>query len=110
MVDTIYPGQNREIKNIKKKSYLQIVSKMFPPPGFVKPIWRGWEQPGDVRANLAVAVTAIEKSLGSCHRAKVVREPTVCPSSNQHHYVRQVPHRCEALSTPTRKMGNKGNT
>ena len=83
---------------------------MLPPPGFVKPIWRGWEQPECVRANLASAVTAIEKSLGGCHRAKVVREPTVCPGSNQHHYVRQVPHRCEALPTPMRKKGSKGNT
>ena len=82
---------------------------MFPPPGFVKPIWRGWEQPGDVRENLAVAVTAIESSLGSCHREKVVREPTLCPSSNQHHYVQQVPHRCEVIPTTPMIKGSKGN-
>ena len=83
---------------------------MIPPPGFVKPIWRGWEQePRDVRAKLAVAVTAIEKSIGSCHREKVVREPTHCPSSNQHHYVHQVPHRSEGIPTTSRKRVSKGN-
>ena len=96
-------------QNMKKKLYLQIVSKMMPPPGFVKPIWRGWEQPEVVRANLAVAVTAIEKSLGGCHRAKVVREPTIFPGSNQHHYVHQIPHRCEVPPTKIRKSVTKGN-
>ena len=76
---------------------------MLPPPGFVKPIWRGWEQPDDVRANLAVAVSAIERSIGSCHREKVVRKPTqgAC-------YVHQVPHRSELLPKTSRKYCSKG--
>ena len=79
---------------------------MIPPPGFVKPIWRGWEQ-SVVNTNLAVAVTTIERSLGGCHKAKVIREPVHCPSSsNVHHYVRQVPHRCEVLPITPRKKGN----
>ena len=79
---------------------------MIPPPGFVKPIWRGWEQ-SVVNTNLAVAVTTIERSLGGCHKAKVIREPVHCPSSsNVHHYVRQVPHRCEVLPITPQKKGN----
>ena len=82
---------------------------MMPPPGFVKPIWRGWEQPGDVRASLAAAVTSIERSIGSCHRERVVREPTHCPSSsNVHHYVRQVPHPSELVPTTSKKKISKG--
>ena len=84
-------------------------SKMLPPPGFAKPLWRGWEH-RDVRTNLTVAVTAIENSLGGCHKAKVIREPIHCPSSsNVHHYVRQVPHHCEVFPTTSRKKDSKGN-
>ena len=85
------------------------------PPGFPKPIWRGWEggagsvAGAGVREKLAVAVTTIERSLGGCHREKVTRASTDCPGSNQHHYVRQQPHRCEVLPTTTRKRENKGN-
>ena len=62
-----------------------------------------------VREKLTVAVTNIESSLGGCHREKVIRDSTDCPSSNQHHYVRQQPHRCEVLPSTTRKRENKGN-
>ena len=62
-----------------------------------------------VRSDLAVAVTTIERSLGGCHREEVRRDPTDCPGSNQHHYVRQQPHRCEVLPTTTRKRESKGN-
>ena len=75
---------------------------MLPPPGFIKPLWRGWEGAGGVRSDLAVAVATIEQSLGGCHREEVRREETHCPSSNQHLYVRQVPHRSEVVpSTPS---------
>ena len=75
---------------------------MLPPPGFCKPLWRGWEGAGGVRSDLAVAVATIEQSLGGCHREEVRREETHCPSSNQHLYVRQVPHRSEVVpSTPS---------
>ena len=82
---------------------------IHPPPGFIKPIWRGWEE-RDVRTKLAVAVTAIDKSLGGCHREAVSREETHCPSSsNQHHYVRQVPHtRHEVIPRTSRKNICKG--
>ena len=82
---------------------------LIPPPGFVKPIWQGWEE-RDVRAKLAVAVTAIDQSLGGCHREAVSREETHCPSSsNQHHYVRQVPHtRHEVIPRTSRKNIWKG--
>ena len=85
------------------------------PPGFPKPIWRGWEGGAGsiagaaVKERLAVAVTTIERSLGGCHREKVTRDATDCPGSNQHHYVRQQPHRCEVLPTTTRKRESKGN-
>ena len=81
---------------------------MIPPPGFSKPLWRGWENGGEANANLAVAISAIETSLGGCHREKVQRGDTHCPSSsNQHHYVRQVPHtRHEAL--PVVKKSKQG--
>ena len=85
------------------------------PPGFPKPIWRGWEGGAGsvagaaVKERLAVAVTTIERSLGGCHREKVTRDLTDCPGSNQHHYVRQQPHRCEVLPTTTRKRKSKGN-
>ena len=84
------------------------------PPGFPKPIWRGWEggagsvAGAGVREKLAVAVTTIERSLGGCHREKVTRDSTDCPGSNQHHYVRQQPHRCEVLPTTTRKRESRG--
>ena len=85
------------------------------PPGFPKPIWRGWEGGAGtvagaaVKERLAVAVTTIERSLGGCHKEKVTRDLTDCPGSNQHHYVRQQPHRCEVLPTTTRKRESKGN-
>ena len=96
--------------NIKK-------SKMFrtTPPGFPKPLWRGWEggagsmANAGVRSDLAVAVTTIERSLGGCHREEVRRDPTECPGSNQHHYVRQQPHRCEILPVTARKKEIEGN-
>ena len=59
------------------------------PPGFPKPLWRGWEggagsiADAGVRSDLAVAVTTIERSLGGCHREEVRRDPTDCPGSNQ---------------------------
>ena len=85
------------------------------PPGFPKPIWRGWEGGAEsvagagVKEKLAMAVTTIERSLGGCHKEKVTRDLTDCPGSNQHHYVRQQPHRCEVLPTTTRKRESKGN-
>ena len=84
------------------------------PPGFPKPIWRGWEGGAEsvagagVKEKLAMAVTTIERSLGGCHREKVTRDLTDCPGSNQHHYVRQQPHRCEVLPTTTRKRESRG--
>ena len=75
---------------------------MLPPPGFCKPLWRGWEGAGSVRTDLAVAVAKIKHSIGGCHQEEVRREETNCPSSNQHLYVRQVPHRSEVVpSTPS---------
>ena len=82
---------------------------MLPPPGFLKPLWRGWEGPGSVRTDLAVACATIEQSIGGCHREEVRREETNCPSANQHHYVWQVPHRCEVVPITPRKRENKGN-
>ena len=82
---------------------------MLPPPGFCKPLWRGWEGAGSVRTDLAVAVAKIKHSIGGCHREEVRREETNCPSANQHHYVRQVPHRCEVVPTTTRKKETIGN-
>ena len=82
---------------------------MLPPPGFCKPLWRGWEGAGGVRSDLAVAVAKIKHSIGGCHQEEVRREETHCPSSNQHHYVRQQPHRCEVLPQTTRKKESKGN-
>ena len=92
-------------------------SKMFrtTPPGFPKPIWRGWEggagsmANAGVRSDLAVAVTTIERSLGGCHREEVRRDPTDCPGSNQHHYVRQQPHRCENIPVTARRKESEGN-
>ena len=74
---------------------------MLPPPGFCKPLWRGWEGAGRVRTDLAVAVAKIKHSIGGCHQEEVRREETHCPSANQHHYVRQVPHRCEVVPPNT---------
>ena len=89
---------------------LQIINlMMLPPPGFCKPLWRGWEGAGRVRTDLAVAVAKIKHSIGGCHQEEVRREETHCPSSNQHHYVRQQPHRCEVLPQTTRKKESKGN-
>ena len=82
---------------------------MLPPPGFCKPLWRGWEGAGSVRTDLAVAVAKIKHSIGGCHREEVRREETHCPSSNQHHYVRQQPHRSEVIPQTTRKPESKGN-
>ena len=84
---------------------------MLPPPGFMKPLWRGWEGGAAVRSDLAVAVATIKESIGGCHQEEVRREETDCPSANQHLYVRQVPHRCEVVPTTTtlRKRENKGN-
>ena len=82
---------------------------MLPPPGFLKPLWRGWEGPGSVRTDLAVACATIEQSIGGCHREEVRREETHCPSSNQHHYVRQQPHKSELIPQTTRKRETKGN-
>ena len=62
-----------------------------------------------MRTDLAVAVAKIKHSIGGCHQEEVRREETDCPSSNQHHYVRQVPHRCEVIPTTPRKRDNKGN-
>ena len=82
---------------------------MLPPPGFCKPLWRGWEGAGSVRTDLAVAVAKIKHSIGGCHREEVRREETDCPLANQHHYVRQVPHSCEVVPTTPRIKENKGN-
>ena len=82
---------------------------MLPPPGFLKPIWRGWEGASAVRTDLTVAVATIKESLGGCHQEVVKRDETHCPSSNVHHYVRQVPHRCEVLPKTPRKKKSKGN-
>ena len=80
---------------------------MIPPPGFSKP-WRGWEEGGDVKANLVEAASSIKKSLGGCHQESVRREETHCPgSSNQHHYVRQVPHTRHEAHQPTPRRSNK---
>ena len=77
---------------------------MFPPPGFSLPLWRS-----DGKTDLALAVTSIEKSLGGCHRAKVVREVTNGPStSNLHYYVKQVPHKCELLPATPKRIEKKG--
>ena len=82
---------------------------MLPPPGFMKPLWRGWEGGAAVRSDLAVAVASIKQSIGGCHQEEVRREETHCPSSsNQHHYVRQVPHRCEVVPPMARKRESKG--
>ena len=91
--------------------------KMFriTPPGFPNPIWRGWEggagsmADAGVRSDLTVAVTTIERSLGGCHREEVRRDPTDCPGSNQHHYVRQQPHRCETIPVTARRKESEGN-
>ena len=53
---------------------------MLPPPGFLKPVWRGWEGSGSVRTDLAVAVATIKQSIGGSHQAEVIREETHCPS------------------------------
>ena len=82
---------------------------MLPPPGFLKPLWRGWEGGAAVRSDLALACAQIEQSIGGCHQEKVRREETHCPSSNQHHYVRQQPHRSELIPQTTRKRETKGN-
>ena len=82
---------------------------MLPPPGFLKPLWRGWE--GSVRTDLDMAVATIKQSLGGCHQEKVKREETNVPSSNQHLYG-QKPTRFELLQgnkETTRKRENKGN-
>ena len=80
---------------------------MIPPPGFSKP-WRGWKEGGDVKANLVEAASSIKKSLGGCHQELVRREETHCPwSSNQHHYVRQVPHTRHEAHQPTPRRSNK---
>ena len=83
---------------------------MIPPPGFSKPIWRGWEEDVGVKAKLVESASVIEKSLGGCHHELVKREETHCPwSSNQHHYVRQVPHsRHEAHQTGPRNRRKQG--
>ena len=85
---------------------------MNPPPGFSEPLWRGWEEGGDVKAKLMKAASSIKKSLGGCHQESVKREETHCPwSSNQHHYVRQVPHtRHETHQPITRKSNKQGNS
>ena len=67
-----------------------------------------FEEKAGAREKLAVVVTTIECSLGGCHREKVTRDSTDCPGSNQHHYVRQQPHRCEVLPTTTRKRESRG--
>ena len=83
------------------------------PPGFPKPVWRGWEggagsrAAAAVRQELAGAVNSIEQSIGGCHREEVRREPTNVPSSNQHLYG-QKPHRCEILPITPRKKQTKG--
>ena len=82
---------------------------MLPPPGFLKPYWRGWEGSASVRTDLAVAVETIKQSLGGSHQEEVRREETHCPSSsNQHHYVKQVPHKCEVVTPTPRKRESKG--
>ena len=81
---------------------------MLPPPGFLKPLWRGWEGAGGPRSDLAVAVATIEQSLVGCHQEGVRREETHCPSSNQHYYGRQVPHRSEVPPSTPRKRESKG--
>ena len=89
---------------------LQIINlMMLPPPGFCKPLWRGWEGAGSVRTDLAVAVAKIKHSIGGCHREEVRREDTHCPSSNQHHYVRQQPHRSEVAPPTIGKRERKGS-
>ena len=84
------------------------------PPGFPKPLWRGWEGgvgsgagAAAVRAELAGAVSSIQKSIGGCHREEVRRDPTNVPSSNQHLYG-QKPHRSEILPVTPRKKESKG--
>ena len=81
---------------------------MLPPPGFCKPLWRGWEGAGRVRTDLAVAVAKIKHSIGGCHQEEVRREETNVPSSNQHLYG-QKPHRHEALPKTERKRESNGN-
>ena len=98
------------MSNIHKDLFCrQSKSIMLPPPGFLKPLWRGWEGAGSVRTDPAVAVAKIKHSIGGCHREEVRREETNCPSANQHHYVQQVAHRCEVVPVTTRKRENKGN-
>ena len=81
---------------------------MLPPLGFLKPLWRGWEESGAVRTDLAVAVASIKRSIGGCHQEEVRREETNVPSSNQHHYG-QKPTRFEVDLVPTtRQRDNKG--
>ena len=65
---------------------------MMPPPGFTIPIWRPWVEKEGSQLRLRKAVASIQHSLGGCHRERVQREPTLCPSSNQHLYVKQAPH------------------
>ena len=80
---------------------------MFPPPGFDRPLWRGWEEAREAETQLVEAISSIENSIGSCHREQVKRDETHCPiSSNQHHYVKQIPHtRHEAI--PRTRRGRK---
>ena len=79
------------------------------PPGFPKPVWRGWEGGAGAaaRTELVVACSALQQSIGGCHREEVRRDPTNVPSSNQHLYG-QKPHRCEVLPVTPRKKQTKG--
>ena len=89
----------------------QLELNMLPPPGFLKPLWRGWEGSDAVRSDLAVAVAAIKHSIGGCHQEEVRRDDTNVPSSNQHLYG-QKPTRFEIIQgnkETTRKRENKGN-
>ena len=83
---------------------------MMPPPGFTIPIWRPWVEKEGTQLRLRKAVASIEHSLGGCHKEKVQREPTLCPSSNQHLYVKQASHtRHESNASQQRKTIKAGN-
>ena len=82
-----------------------------PPPGLPLPMGSGSDEAVGESEKIGDTVTQLRASIVGCHREPVKRETGLdnCPYSNEHHFVKQMPHtRHEFLPKVVHSTLNQG--